>query len=149
MRDLLSLNFLEKSELLKALDLADWYKKNRGRENKILSNKNIGLLFFKKSTRTFISFQIGINQLGGNSIILDPSQLQISRGEILEHTAKTFNSYLDALIIRCNEHQYLNELSKYSTIPILNALSDDYHPCQVMADMQVIRTYCPNFSSVT
>ena len=149
MKDLLSLNFLSKEEVLKALTLAEQYKKNSSQEKKILAHKNIGLLFLKNSTRTFISFQVGINQLGGNSIILDPKQLQMNRGETIEHTAKTFNSYLDALVVRCESDKFLNDLSKCCDIPIINALSDNFHPCQVMADLQTIFSYVSDFSEVS
>ncbi|MEN3013989.1 MAG: ornithine carbamoyltransferase [Endomicrobiia bacterium] len=100
-----------------------------------LKNKYIGLIFEKPSTRTRISFEVGIRQLGGMPIELDEKQLQLSRGETIKDTANIFNCYLDGLILRVNKHETLLEFTKYSKIPVINALSDKEHPCQVLSDV--------------
>lgn len=106
-----------------------------------LKNKYIGMLFEKPSTRTRISFEVGILQLGGVPILLDNKQLQLSRGESLKDTINMFNSYLDGIILRVNRHETLLEFAKYAKIPVINALSDKEHPCQVISDIYTIMQY--------
>lgn len=105
------------------------------KDNKILSNKNIGFIFENYSTRTRLSFATGINQLGGNSVDLNFDQLNFSRSESFEDTFRAFNCYLDGLVYRCIDHQSLIDASKYFDKPIINALSDKSHPCQIISDL--------------
>ncbi len=100
-----------------------------------LKGKNIGLLFTKPSTRTRVSFEVAINDLGGNAIYMTQDSLQMSRGEDLKDTARTLSRYLDALVVRTDSHRALETLRDYSDIPIINALTDMSHPCQILSDI--------------
>lgn len=102
---------------------------------KYLSGKNVGLFFTKPSTRTRVSFEVAINQLGGSAIYLTEQSLQISRGEDLKDTARTLSRYLDCIVIRTDSHKKLEEYARSSTIPVINALTDMSHPCQVLSDV--------------
>ena len=108
---------------------------------KSLENKTIAMIFEKPSTRTRVSFEVGINQLGGNAIILKASDLQLSRGESIPDTAKVLSRYVDGLVIRCYNHEKMLELSSSSSIPVINGLTDLTHPCQVMADIFTIQEH--------
>lgn len=102
---------------------------------KYLLERNVGLFFTKPSTRTRVSFEVAVNQLGGNAIYLAEQNLQISRGEDLKDTARTLSRYLDCIVIRTDSHRKLEEFAKHSTIPVINALTDMSHPCQVLSDV--------------
>ncbi len=102
---------------------------------KYLFGKNVGLFFTKPSTRTRVSFEVAINQLGGSAIYLTEQSLQISRGEDLKDTARTLSRYLDCIVIRTDSHKKLEEYARSSTIPVINALTDMSHPCQVLSDV--------------
>lgn len=113
---------------------AESIKRGQDRE-KYLFGKNVGLFFTKPSTRTRVSFEVAVNQLGGNVIYLAEQSLQISRGEDLKDTARTLSRYLDCIVIRTDSHKRLEEYARYSTIPVINALTDMSHPCQVLSDV--------------
>lgn len=100
-----------------------------------LARQSWGLLFFKKSTRTRVSFQVGVHELGGLPVMLNADDMQISRGETVADTAKVLSRYLHGMVIRCHEHALLEDFAKSGTMPVINALSDFLHPCQFMTDM--------------
>ena len=120
-----------------------WYLVKRTRRIKggekdlrgILEGKTIALIFTKPSTRTRVSFEVGINQMGGNAVFLQESQLQLSRGEDVKDTARTLSRYVDCAIIRNHSHTWLEEFAKWASIPVINALTDKSHPCQVLSDV--------------
>ncbi len=110
--------------------------KNREEETgRILEGKTLALLFTKPSTRTRVSFEVGINELGGNSIFLQENQLQLSRGEDVKDTARTLSRYVSGVIVRNHSHTWLEEFSKWASVPVVNALTDKSHPCQVLSDV--------------
>jgi len=135
-RDLLSLADLTVDELLYLLDLASKLKSGMV---KLQRNKILGLLFSKASTRTRVSFSVAMYQLGGQVIDLNPNVTQVSRGEPLVDTARVLDRYLDILAIRTFEQKDLQTYANYAQIPVINALTDDEHPCQVMADLLTVQ----------
>ena len=138
-KDFLTLKDYSKEEIEYLLDLSGKIKKDKNSYSKVLEGKNIAMLFDKHSTRTRLSFEVGINQLGGNSIYLDSKNLQISRGETYQDTAKIFSRYLDGVIIRTYSQEIVDIFAKYGTIPVINGLTDIYHPCQILADMLTLK----------
>ncbi len=138
-KDFLTLKDYSKSEILHLLDLAGKIKKDGTPYKDILDRKNIALLFDKHSTRTRLSFEAGINQLGGNAIYLDSKTLQLSRGETYEDTAKIFSGYLDGVVIRTFHHETVETFAKTGTIPVINGLTDRYHPCQALSDLLTLK----------
>lgn len=138
-KDFLTLKDYSKEEIEYLLDLSGKIKKDKNSYSKVLEGKNIAMLFDKHSTRTRLSFEVGINQLGGNSIYLDSKNLQISRGETYQDTAKIFSRYLDGVIIRTYRQEIVDIFAKYGTIPVINGLTDIYHPCQILADMLTLK----------
>lgn len=138
-KDFLTLKDYSKEEIEYLLDLSGKIKKDKNSYSKVLEGKNIAMLFDKHSTRTRLSFEVGINQLGGNSIYLDSKNLQISRGETYQDTAKIFSRYLDGVVIRTYSQEIVDIFAKYGTIPVINGLTDIYHPCQILADMFTLK----------
>ena len=138
-KDFLTLKDYSKEEIKYLLDLSGKIKKDKNSYSKVLEGKNIAMLFDKHSTRTRLSFEVGIKQLGGNSIYLDSKKLQISRGETYQDTAKIFSAYLDGMVIRTYSQEIVNIFAKYGTIPVINGLTDIYHPCQILADMLTLK----------
>jgi ornithine carbamoyltransferase len=139
-RDFLTVDALSVPELGKLLDLADELKADR-RPRTDLAGMSIGMIFEKPSTRTRISFEVGIAELGATPVVLNASELQLGRGETVEDTARVLSRYLHALVVRTFAQSRLEALASSGTIPIINALSDFAHPCQVLADLQTIREY--------
>ena len=142
-KDFLKLLDYSGEELLRILKLADRlkYDQKRGIEGKPLKDKSLGMIFTKSSTRTRVSFEVGIYQLGGQGLFLSPRDLQIGRGEPVQDTARVLSRYLDGIMIRTFEQKEVEDLAKYASIPIINGLTDFCHPCQVMADLQTIREH--------
>ncbi|WAM34690.1 ornithine carbamoyltransferase [Caldicellulosiruptor morganii] len=140
MRHFLSLNDLTKDEILYLVELACRLKSEvkKGFFFPYLKNKALGLIFTKASTRTRVSFEVGINQLGGYSLYLGKNDLQLGRGETIEDTAKVLSRYLDLIVIRTYAQSEVEEFAKYSSIPVINGLTDDWHPTQIIADFQTI-----------
>jgi ornithine carbamoyltransferase len=128
-------------ELLKLLDLADDLKERQHRreEHHLLPGRALGMIFQKPSTRTRVSFEVGIAQLGGHALYLAASDLQLGRGETLRDTANVLSRYLDGLVIRTFAQGDVEELARHATIPVINGLTDSSHPCQALADVMTIR----------
>ena len=128
-------------ELLSALDLADDLKERQARreEHHLLPGRTLGMIFQKPSTRTRVSFEVGIYQLGGAGLYLAASDLQLGRGETLRDTATVLSRYLDSLMIRTFAQDDVEELARHATIPVINGLTDSAHPCQALADVMTIR----------
>ena len=141
MKHLLKLSDLTTEEIFSILDLADQlkYERKNGIPHPHLAGKSIGLIFEKSSTRTRVSFETGIYQLGGQPIFLSSRDLQIGRGEPVQDTARVLSRYLDGIMIRTYEQKEVEDLAKYGSIPIINGLTDYCHPCQVLADLMTIR----------
>ena len=140
-KDLLTLSELSPNEFLGLIDssikLKKEFKKNINKP--ILKNKTLTMIFQKPSTRTRVSFEIGMLQLGGHAINLSSNDMQLSRGESIEDTAKTLSRYSDCIMARVYEHKLLEKLSKHANIPVINGLSDSFHPCQILADFMTIK----------
>ncbi len=147
MKHLLKLLDWSKEEILEVLDLADKLKdeNKKGIEHHILKGKTLGMIFSKSSTRTRVSFEVGMHQLGGHALFLSSRDLQIGRGEPVEDTARVLSRYLDGIMIRTFEQKEVEDLAKYGSIAIINGLTDFCHPCQVLADLQTIREYKGGF----
>ncbi len=141
MKHLLKLGDLTKDEILKILDLADKlkYEKRNGIEHHLLKGKTLGMIFQKSSTRTRVSFEVGMFDLGGSALFLSPRDLQIGRGEVVEDTARVLSRFLDGIMIRTFEQKEVEDFASYGDIPIINGLTDYCHPCQVLADLMTIR----------
>lgn len=141
MKHFISLYDLSEAELLDLLDSADRLKRERaaGAEHKLLAGKTLGMIFSKSSTRTRVSFETGMYQLGGHALFLSASEIQMGRGESIADTARVLSRYLDGIMIRTFAHSDVLELAARGSIPVINALTDLLHPCQVLADLQTIR----------
>jgi len=137
-RDFLTVWDLSEAEINILLKRAIEIKSGKDSNKCPLIGKSIGLLFEKASTRTRISFEVGIYQLGAQSIYMNPNEIQIGRGETINDTAKVFSRYLDAVVLRTYSHNILIEFAGYSSIPVINGLSDLHHPCQALADLMTI-----------
>ncbi|MBP2631993.1 MAG: ornithine carbamoyltransferase [Firmicutes bacterium] len=142
-RDLLSIHDLTTEEVYKILDLAKDLKAKQkaGIEHHLLKGKTLGMIFQKSSTRTRVSFEVGMFQLGGSALFLSGNDLQIGRGEPIKDTARVLSRYLDGVMIRTFAHADLEEFAKYADIPVINALTDLLHPCQVLTDLLTIQEH--------
>ena len=139
MRDLrhfLDIDRLDKATIRSILDQAAWYKSSKAGKGEPLKGKTIVLIFEKPSTRTRVSFEVGMMQLGGNVVVLSERDSQLGRGETPADTARVLSRYADMMMIRTGSHQKLLDLAKFATVPVINGLTDDSHPCQIMADIQ-------------
>ena len=141
MKHLLKLSDLTTEEIIEILNLADQlkYERKHGIEHHHLKGKTLGMIFQKSSTRTRVSFEVGIYELGGTALFLSNRDLQIGRGEPVEDTARVLSRYLSGIMIRTFEQKEVEDLAKYGSIPVINGLTDYAHPCQVLADLLTIR----------
>lgn len=139
-RDLVCLHDFTTEEIAAILELAGDLK---GKQKKniphpFLQGKTLGMIFYKSSTRTRVSFEVAMYQLGGYSLFLNSNDLQLGRGETIQDTARVLSRYLDGIMIRTFEHAEVEELAKYASVPVINGLTDLQHPCQVLADLQTV-----------
>ncbi len=134
-KDFLTLKDYTKEEIEHIINIAVKIKKDGQLYKNLLSGKNLALLFDKQSTRTRLSFEVGIRQLGGNCIYLDSKSLQINRGETFKDSAIIFSKYLDGVVIRTYKHETVKNFADNSSIPVINGLTDLYHPCQILSDL--------------
>jgi len=140
-KNLLTLSELSQKEFSQLIDFSIKLKKElkKGGNKPLLKTKTLTMIFQKPSTRTRVSFEIGMYQLGGNAINLSSNDMQLSRGESIEDTAKTLSRYTDCIMARVYDHDLLEKLSEYSSVPVINGLSDSFHPCQILADFMTIK----------
>lgn len=150
MKHLLKMLDLSKEEILDILNRADQlkYENKNGIEHHILKGKTLGMIFQKSSTRTRVSFETGMYQLGGQALFLSNRDLQIGRGEPVQDTARVLSRYLDGIMIRTFEQKEVEDLAKYGSIPVINGLTDFCHPCQVLADLMTIREFKGRFEGL-
>ena len=143
MKHFLKLSDWSEEEIIEVLDFADRlkYEKRNGIEHHHLKGKTLGMIFQKSSTRTRVSFEVGMYDLGGSALFLSSRDLQIGRGEPVEDTARVLSRYLDGIMIRTFDQEEVETLAKVGSIPIINGLTDYCHPCQVLADLMTIREH--------
>ena len=146
-KDLLTLNELSPKEFVDIIDAAILSKKQKD-TSKPLSGRTLAMIFQKPSTRTRISFETGMYQLGGHAINISINEMQLSRGESIEDTAKTLSRYVDCIMARVYEHTLLERLAKNADIPVINGLSDTFHPCQILADFMTIKEKFQSFKDL-
>jgi len=149
-KDLLTGDEISSKEFLELIDfsikLKEENKTVKGKQ--LLENKTLAMLFEKPSTRTRVSFETGMKQLGGHTIILSLNEMQHSRGESVEDTAKTLSGYVDGIVARVYEHSFIEDLAKHATVPVINGLSNSYHPCQALADFMTIKEHKKKFKDL-
>jgi ornithine carbamoyltransferase len=140
-KDVLSIADLSAREINLILILAAKLKREqkRGKTKPLLRGKTLGMIFQKPSTRTRVSFEVGMYQLGGDAVYLSTSDIQLSRGETIQDTAMTLSVYLDCVMARVYDHKDVQTLAEYASIPVINGLSDEFHPCQILADLLTIK----------
>lgn len=150
MKHLLKLGDLTDKEILSVLNLADQlkYEQKHGIPHKRLEGKTLGMIFSKASTRTRVSFEVGMYQLGGQALFLSSNDLQIGRGEPIQDTARVLSRFLDGIMIRTFAQSDVEDLAKYGSVPVINGLTDYCHPCQVLADLMTIREYKGSFKGL-
>ncbi|MBN1494035.1 MAG: ornithine carbamoyltransferase [Candidatus Omnitrophica bacterium] len=148
-KDLLTIDDFTKSELLKVIELAEQIKRSPDEYIVSLRGKNLGIIFEKPSTRTRVSFEVGIQQLGGFSYYLAPDEIQLGSREEVRDVARTLSRYLDAIVLRTYEHETIEEFAQYSSIPVINGLSDYSHPCQALADFMTMKEKFLDVNAIT
>jgi len=137
-RHLLTLEELSNKELLGLLKLASQVKKKPAKYKKALKGQALGMIFEKSSTRTRVSFEVGMFQLGGHALFLNSNDIQIGRGETIADTARVLSRFVQGIMIRTFAHKIVEELSQHATVPVINGLTDSHHPCQILADLQTL-----------
>ena len=149
-KDLLTGDEISSKEFLELIDFSIKLKEENKtvKEKQLLENKTLAMLFEKPSTRTRVSFEIGMKQLGGHTVILSLNDMQHSRGESVEDTAKTLSGYVDGIVARVYEHSFIEDLAKHATVPVINGLSNSYHPCQTLADFMTIKEHKKKFKDL-
>lgn len=142
-RNFIDLADFERFELRQVLDTAHDLKRKqkRGEPHELLKGKSLAMIFMKSSTRTRVSFEVGMTQLGGHALYLEPGGTQLGRGETIGDTALVLSRYCDVIMARVYGHNEVEELAKHATVPVINGLSDLLHPCQIMADMQTVEEH--------
>lgn len=140
-KHLISLMDWSTDEIEEVLSLAATVKAEPGRFRTALSGKTLGMLFQKKSTRTRVSFEVGMYQLGGHALFLGAGDLQLGRGETISDTAQVLSRYVDAIMARVYAQSDIEDLARFGTVPVINGLSDTFHPCQALADYQTLREH--------
>lgn len=150
MKHLLKMLDLSKEEIIDILNLADQlkYELKHGIPHPHLKGKSLGMIFQKSSTRTRVSFETGMHQLGGHPLFLSSADLQIGRGEPVQDTARVLSRYIDGIMIRTFEQKEVEDLAEFGNIPIINGLTDFSHPCQVLADLMTIREFKGRFEGL-
>jgi ornithine carbamoyltransferase len=138
---LLTLEEFTNKELLGLLKLASQVKKKPGKYKKALKGQTLGMIFEKSSTRTRVSFEVGMFQLGGHALFLNSNDIQIGRGETIADTARVLSRFVQGIMIRTFAHKTVEELAVNATIPVINGLTDSHHPCQILADLQTLQEY--------
>ena len=147
-KDLLTLRDITYDDLQKIFELSAKLKNERGKAKYTpLAGKSIGLIFAKSSTRTRVSFEVGVGELGGHPLYLDQARMQVGRGETIADTANVLSRYLHGIVIRTFSHEGVEELARVASIPVINALTDDFHPCQILADLLTIKEYSGRIDS--
>ena len=149
-KDLLTIDEISDKEFLELIDHSIKLKEENktGKGKLLLENKTLAMLFEKPSTRTRVSFETGMLQLGGHTVNLSLNEMQHSRGESVEDTAKTLSGYVNAIVARVYEHGFVEELAKHATVPVINGLSNSYHPCQTLADFMTIKEHKKKFKDI-
>jgi len=148
-KDLISIKDLSSAQIESIFALTDQLKKNRLKFNKVLSGKTIALIFQKPSNRTRVSFQVGMYQLGGNSIYLSPTEINLGVRESIPDVAKTLSRYVDGIVLRTFAHKTVVDMADAASIPVINGLSDYSHPCQALADVYTVKEKLKSFQGKT
>ncbi|WP_306055123.1 ornithine carbamoyltransferase [Natronococcus wangiae] len=150
-RHFLEIDDLSRDELTAVLDRASEYKRAQeaGEDHADLEGQTLGMIFQKPSTRTRVSFETGMTQLGGHAIFLGADDIQLGRGEPLKDTSRTLSRYVDVVMARLFKHENVEVLAEYASVPIVNGLTDDAHPCQTLADLLTIREQMSGFDGVS
>ncbi|MBG91056.1 MAG: ornithine carbamoyltransferase [Actinobacteria bacterium] len=148
MSHFLDIHSLNKQALLALLDQAQQYRSNKGKGEAILAGKTVAMIFEKPSNRTRVSFEVGIRHLGGEVISLQGAEVGLGKREPVKDVARVLSGYVDAVVIRTFSHDIIQEFARYATVPVINGLTDQSHPCQVLADLLTIQRYFPDFSQL-
>ena len=147
MKHFLNIDEISSKEIFKIIKTSHKLKKNYGKIH-LQKKKILGMIFEKPSTRTRVSFEVGIKQMGGDVVVLDQNDSQLGRGESLNDTVKVLSSYVDVIMYRGKEEKNLYEISKVSSVPIINGLTDKSHPCQILADVMTLEEKFPNVNKL-
>jgi len=148
-KDFICIKDLTPKEIEDIFNLTDRLKQDKSQFSNVLAGKTLALIFQKPSNRTRVSFEVGMYQLGGNSIYLSPGEINLGVREAVKDVAKTLSRYVDGIVIRTFGHNNIIELAKYASIPVINGLSDLLHPCQALADIYTIREKLKGLKEVT